>query len=116
MEKTVRDLKIGNRIKTIISPMSQKYMRELDDIENIYGKNSDEYKVAEKEYYDIWGERNGILIQIGECFADCKIRTDSGDEVSMFNNIVGNLGHWNEESDIGGAKFFVNLEIKDYKL
>ena len=134
MEKTVRDLKIGNFVKTRVIPETQRYFSELMEISDIYGKESDEYKTAEKEFNDLWGERKGTVIQIGECFADCKIRVERSDErrdegsddesdnnnnnrgydeIYMFPQIVSNFGHWNENSDMGRARFFIELEITD---
>ena len=48
MEKTVRDLKIGNFGKTRVIPETQRYFSELMEIFDIYGKESDEYKTVKK--------------------------------------------------------------------
>ena len=35
------------------------------------------------------------------------------DEIYMFYQIVSNFGHWNENSDMGRARFFIELKITD---
>lgn len=111
MVETVCDLKIGDYIITTICPMSQKYMFELEIEKESFGEESEEYQLAKNQYDDIWGERKGTLIKIGECFADCILKTDEGKEIAMFYPIIGNYGHWNEEF-VGGGKFFINIELK----
>ena len=111
MIETVCDLKIGDEVTTQISPMSQKYMYELDCEKERYGEDSEEYQVAKKDYDDIWGERSGTLIKIGECFAECVLKTDDDKEIPMFYPMIGNYGHW-RDNYVGGGKFFIHIELK----
>jgi hypothetical protein len=111
MIESVRELKIGDNVKTQIFPMSQKYIMELENQKEMFGEDSDEFKIAQEEYDDIWGEKKGILIRIGECFAECYLKNNEGKEIPMIHSMVCDLGHW-ENSESFGGKFFVNIEIE----
>lgn len=112
MIETVRDLKIGDCVVTHICPMSQKYMQELENEKELFGEDSDEYKLAKKEYDEIWGERKGILIKIGECFSECVIKTSDEKEIGLFYPMIGDMGHWNKSESCGG-KFFLNISLEE---
>ena len=109
MVESVCDLKIGDIITTQIYSCSQKYFHQLEIEKETFGEDSDEYKLAEKEYDNYWGQRKGTLIQIGECFAECIILTEDNKKIPMINNMVGKMGHWNEK-EISGGKYFVSIE------